>query len=183
VVEPQERQYLGLVKTIAVMPFIGDPVMAERWAAVFREMTDFHVVSPFDATQYGVSDYEEIGLAQWMSAQSQVDCVLIGNVAGQEPQKSFAGLKESSSRRLYVHLVSAEGTIMWKTELPYTIVKGAKDLDEEMVTKALLTHVRAHANKLGLAELGATIMQAASRSLPDTPENQVARPVPGFERP
>jgi hypothetical protein len=32
---------------------------------------------------------------------------------------------------------------MWKTELPYTIITGAKGLDEEMVTKALLTHVRA----------------------------------------
>jgi len=183
VVAPQERQHPGLVKSVAVMPFFGDPVMAERWFAVFREVTDLRVVSPSDATRYGVSDHEEIGLAQRMSAESQVDCVLIGNVAGQEPQKSFAGLKESSSRRLYLHLVSAEGTLMWKTELPFTIVKGTKDLDEEMVTKALLTHVRAHANELGLAELGATTMQAASRSLRDTPDNQMARPLPGFERP
>jgi len=183
VVAPQERQHPGLVKSVAVMPFFGDPVMAERWFAVFREVTDLRVVSPSDATRYGVSDHEEIGLAQRMSAESQVDCVLIGNVAGQEPQKSFAGLKESSSRRLYLHLVSAEGTLMWKTELPFTIVKGTKGLDEEMVTKALLTHVRAHANELGLAELGATTMQAASRSLRDTPDNQMARPLPGFERP
>jgi hypothetical protein len=182
-VAPQKRQHLGSVKSIAVMPFAGDPVMAERWTTVFREMTDLRVVSPSEATRYGITGHGQIGLAQRMSAESHVDCVLIGSVAGQEPKKSFAGLKESSSQRLYLHLVSDSGALMWKTELSYTIVKGAKDLDEEMVTKALLTHVRAHANELGLAELGATTMQAASRSLRDTPENQIARPLPGFERP
>lgn len=72
---------------------------------------------------------------------------------------------------------------MWKTELSCTTVKGVKDLDEGMVTKALLTHVMAHANELGLAELGATTMQTASRSSRDTLDEQMARPIPGFERP
>jgi hypothetical protein len=183
VVGPQERQHLPSVKSIAVTPFVGDPVMAERWTAVFREMTDLRVVSPSDATRYGISNHGQIGLAQWMSAESQVDCVLIGNVAGQEPKKSFAGLKERASQRLRLQLMSDSGTLIWKTELSYTIVKGAKDLDEEMVTKALLTHVRAQANELGLAKLGSTTMQAASRSLRDTPDNQMARPLPRFERP
>ena len=183
VVAPQERQHLGLVKSIAVMPFVGDLVMAERWTAVFRETTDLRVVSPSDAIRHGVFDREEIGLVQRMGAELHVDCVLFGSVAGQEPQKSFVGLKESLSRRLYLHLVSAEGALMWKTELPYTIVRGAKDLDEEIVTKALLIHVKAHANELGLAELGATTMQAASRFSRDTPDDQMARPVPGFEVP
>ena len=72
---------------------------------------------------------------------------------------------------------------MWKTELSYTTVKGVKDLDEEMVTKTLLTHVRAHVNDLGLAELGAITMHTASRSSRDTPDEQMARPIPGFDRP
>src|SRR5262245_25215715 len=72
---PQERQHLGLVKSIAVMPFVGDPAMAQRWTAVFREMTDLRVVSPSDATQYGVASHEQTGLVQRMSAESQVDCV------------------------------------------------------------------------------------------------------------
>jgi hypothetical protein len=55
VVEPQERQHLGLVKSIAVMPFVGDPVMAERWTAVLREMTDLRVVSLSGAIQSGYS--------------------------------------------------------------------------------------------------------------------------------
>ena len=180
---PQERQHLGLVKSIAVMPFVGDPAMAQRWTAVFREMTDLRVVSPSDATRYGIAGQEQTGLVQRMSAESEADCLLFGRVAGQEPQKSFAGLKERSSLRLYLHLVSAEGTLMWTTELPFTMVKGAKDLDEEMVTHALLTHVRAQANEIGLAELGARNQRTASRSLPHGFDYPMAQPSPVVERP
>ena len=183
VVAPHERQHLGLVKSIAVMQFVGDPVMAERWMAVLRGTTDLRVVSPSDATRYEISGHGQIELAQRIGAELHVDCVLIGNVAGQEPQKSFVGLKESSSRRLYLQMVSAEGTLMWKTELPFTMVKGTKGMDEEFVTQALLTHVRTQANELGLADLGTTTMQAAPRSLRDTPDNQMARPLSRFERP
>ena len=180
---PQGRKHLASVKSIAVMPFVGDPVMAERWTAVFRETTDLRVVSPSDATRYDLSDHGQIELAQRIGAELQVDCVLIGNVTGQESQKSFVGLKESSSRRLYLQMVSAEGTLMWKTELPFTMVKGTKDMDEEFVTQALVTHVRSQATELGLADLGATTIQAALQSLRDTPDHQMARPVPGIERP
>jgi hypothetical protein len=166
-VPPQERQHTGLVTSIAVMPFAGDPAMAERWVVVFQELTDLRVESPSDATRYEVSDPRKIGPAQRMSPESHADCALIGYVAGQEPKESFAGLKESVSQRLYLRLVSDSGTLLWKTELPYTVVMGAKDLDEEIVTKALLTHVRAHANELGLAELGAMHTQTVSRSLRD----------------
>jgi len=165
VAAPPERQQLRPVKSIAVMPFVGDPVMAERWTAVFREMTALRVVSLSGDVRDGVSEQEQIALAQRMSAKSQVDCVLIGNVAGEEPKKTFVGSKESSPQRLYLHLVSESGTLLWKTELPYTIAKGAKNLDEEFVTKALLTHVRAHADDIGLAELGVRNQQTASRSL------------------
>lgn len=144
-VELQERQQLRLMKSIAVMPFVGDPAMAERWTVVLREMTDLRIVSPSDA--------------------ARVDCVLNGSVAGQEPTKTFVGLKESSSKRLYLHLATDSGTLMWKTELPYTIEKGAKNLVEEAVTKALLTHVRAQAEAIGFAELGVGNQRNVSRSL------------------
>ena len=182
-VAPQERQRLASVKSLAVMPFAGDPVMADRWTVVFRETTDLHVVSPSDATRYEISEYGQIEQAQRVGAEFHVDCVLIGSVTGQEPQKSFVGLKENSSRRLYLKMVSAEGTLMWKTELPFTMVKGTKGIDEKFVTQALLTHVRTQANELGLADLGEPTMQAAPRSLRDTPDNQMARPVPRLERP
>jgi hypothetical protein len=165
------------------MPFGGDPVMAERWAAVFRDMTDLRVVSPSDTVRYGVFDHGQIGLTQRTGAESQVDCVLIGNVVGQESMKSFAGLKESSSQRLYLYLMNDSGALLWKTELSYTIIKGAKDLDEAMVTRALITHVRAHANELGLAELGAKNQHAASRSSREEFDHYRAQSIPELERP
>lgn len=60
----------------------------------------------------------QIGLAQRMSAEQQVDCVLFGRVFAQGPQKRLAGLKERSLGRLYLPLVSAEGILIWKPELP-----------------------------------------------------------------
>jgi hypothetical protein len=182
-VAPKERQHLASVKSIAVMQFAGDPAMAKRWTAVFRETTDLRVVSPSDSIRYEISDHGQIEQAQRIGAELHVDCVLIGSVTGQEPQKSFVGLKESSSRRLYLQMVSAEGTLMWKTELPFTMVKGTKGVNEELVTQALLTHVRSQATELGLADLGATTMQAAPRSFRDTPDYQMARPLSKLERP
>ena len=183
VVGLQERQPLASMKSITVMPFDGDPMMAERWIAVFRDMTDLRVESLSDATQYEVSDHGQMRPTQRMHAESQVDCVLIGNVTGHVPQKSFAGFKQRSSQRVHLHLACDSGTLMWKTELPYTIVTGAKDLDEEMVTKALLTHVRAQAIELGLAELGIFNKRTASRSLPIESDHHMAQRVPGGERP
>jgi hypothetical protein len=66
VVGPQERQHLASIKSIAVMPFDGDPMMAERWTTVFRDMTDLRVESVSDATRYGVSDYGKRRPAQQM---------------------------------------------------------------------------------------------------------------------
>ncbi|MEW6245427.1 MAG: hypothetical protein AB1555_01825 [Nitrospirota bacterium] len=193
-VAPQERHHLGLVKSVAVMPFVGDPAMAERWIAVLQHMTDLRVVSLSGATRQGhlnvnpdfshrSADRGQIELAKRISAEFQVDCVLFGSVADHEAQRRLAGLKESSLRRLYLHLISAEGSLLWKTELPYTIVKGAKDLDEEMVTHALLTRVLAQANEVGLAELGAGHQQAASRFLRDGSDHQQTQLSPAVERP
>jgi hypothetical protein len=179
----QERQPLASMKSITVMPFDGDPMMAERWIAVFRDMTDLRVDSLSDATQYEVSDHGQMRPTQRMHAESQVDCVLIGNVSGQVSQKSFAGLKQRSSQRVHLHLACDSGTLLWKTELPYTIVTGAKDLDEEMVTKALLTHVRAQANELGLTELVGFNKRTVSQSRHDTSNLHMARSVPGGEHP
>ena len=179
----QERQPLASMKSITVMPFDGDPMMAERWIAVFRDMTDLRVDSLSDATQSEVPDHAQMRPTQRMHAESQVDCVLIGNVSGQVSQKSFAGLKQRSSQRVHLHLACDSGTLLWKTELPYTIVTGAKDLDEEMVTKALLTHVRAQANELGLTELVGFNKRTVSQSRYDTSNLHMARSVPGGEHP
>jgi hypothetical protein len=140
---PQERQHLGVVKRIIVKPFVGDPMMTDRWTVVFQNMTD----------RDPRLSHSRAGASDW---------VLTGNVIGGEPENSFVGFKETSSKRLYLRLTSDLGTLLWRTELPYTIVKGAKALDEERVTNALLTHVKRYANEIGLAGLGAITLQAAS---------------------
>ena len=173
---PQERPHPGLLKSMAVMPFPGDTVMAERWVAVFQQRPDLRVVSPSTVVRQGdlnvtralsnrLTAPEQIELAQRICRAFQVDSVLFGTVVGQEPQEGFMGLKEKSSWRLSLHLVSAEGTLIWHTELPYTVVKGAKDLDEKMVTQTLRTHVRTHADETELPELEARHQANASRSL------------------
>jgi hypothetical protein len=68
-------------------------------------------------------------------------------------QKAFWGWKERYPKRLYLRLVSAEGTLLWKAELPFSVVKGTKEVDEEIVKRILLTHVRTHAKELGWTEL------------------------------
>ena len=52
-----------------------------------------------------------------------------------------------------------------------------------MTTNALLAHVKAQTNELGLAELGTLTVQAASRSLRNASDRQMARPLSGSERP
>lgn len=101
--------------------------------------------------------------AQPRSVVAHRHSVLIGNVVSQQPQKTVMGLKETSSHRLYLRLITDSGVLVWKTELPYTIIKGAKELDERRVRNALLTHVKVHANEIGLAGLSGTTLQVASQ--------------------
>ena len=100
------------------------------------------------------TDQDDIALAPQMSRDLQVDGVLFGRVVGEPPQKAFGGLKERYPQRLYLQLVSVEGTLLWKVELPFTVVKGTKEIDEDLVKNILLTHVTTHAKELGWAELG-----------------------------
>ena len=65
-------------------------------------------------------------------------------------------MKERFPKRLYLHLLDAKGTMMWKDELPFTIVKGAKEIDETWVKEALMARVMARVNELGLVEVWQT---------------------------
>ena len=143
---PHEGPSLRFVKSITVTPFVGDPMMAERWTMVFQNLTDRRV--------------ESQGSLSW-NAVSDLECTLIGKVVHQEPKSSLMGLKKTSAHRLYLRLMTSSGALLWRTELPYTIVKGTKDLDEKQVMMALLVHVRVHATEIGLAGLVATPIHVA----------------------
>ncbi len=168
--------------------------MAERWIAVLQHMTDLRVVSLSGATRQGhlnvnlkfsprSADLGQIGLAKRISTEFQVGLRAVGECGRSRGADASCGITGEFPTEALLHLISAEGSLLWKTELPYMIVKGAIDLDEEMVTHALLIHVLAQANEVGLAELGAGHRQAASRFLRDRSDHQQTQLSPEVERP
>ncbi len=172
VAPPEARQHVPL-KHIAVAPFVGDLRMADWWATVLEQATDRHVISPAEVASHlpanvltqmtqSTTDQDDIALAPQVSRDIQADGVLFGRVVGKPPQKAFWGSKERYPKRLYLHLVSAEGTLLWKAELPFAVVKGTKEVDEEVVKRILLTHVRTHAKELGWTELGLVALHTGS---------------------
>jgi hypothetical protein len=169
VAPPEARQQVSL-KHIAVAPFVGDLRMADWGATVLEQATDRHVISPAEVANHlpanvltqitqSTTDQDDIVLAPQISRDIQADAVLFGRVLSKPLQKTFWGWKERYPKRLYLRLVSAEGTLLWKAELPFAVVKGTKEIDEEIVKRVLLTHVRTHAKELGWTELGLTVAQ------------------------
>ena len=164
-VAPSEVRQKVPLKHIAVAPFVGDLRMADWWATVLGQVSDRHVIGPAEVAGHlppnvltqltqSTTDQDDIALETQIRRDIQADAVLFGRVVSKPPQKAFWGSKERYPKRLYLRLVSAEGTVLWKAELPFAVVKGTKDIDEEIVKRVLLTHVRTHAKELGWTELG-----------------------------
>ena len=55
---------------------------------------------------------------------------------------------------MYLHLVSAEEVLLWKVELRFEVVKGTREVDEEIVKRILLIDVRTDAKELGCTKMG-----------------------------
>ena len=172
-VAPSEVRQKVPLKHIAVAPFVGDLRMADWWATVLGQATDRHVISPAEIASHlpanvltqmtqSTTDQEDIALAPQISRDIQADGVLFGRVVSKPLQKALWGWKERYPKRLYLRLVSAEGSLLWKAELPFAVVKGTKEIDEDVVKRVLLKHVRTHAKELGWTELG---LIAAQRGL------------------
>ncbi len=170
---PEERRQVHL-KSLAVASFVGDVRMAEWWTAVLAQGTELQVISPAEVSSRLASNtltqlmqsttaQDDIALAPQLRRDIQVDAVLFGRVVVEPPQTALWGLKERYPQRLFLHLVSAEGTLLWKSELPFMVVKGAKEVDEEMVKRTLLAHITTHAKELGWSELGLVVVTKGSQ--------------------
>jgi hypothetical protein len=157
----------GALRSLAIAPFGGEATMATLLAAALQQGTELRVVSPSEVTTHGslalvtglsenLTEEDEPPLAEKIAAEFEVDCVLLGRAVGGQPQWSFWGMKKRYPKRLYLHLVDAKGTMMWKDELPFTIVKGVKEIDETWVKQALMARVMARVNELGLTEVWRT---------------------------
>lgn len=141
------------VTSVAVLPVEGDGDMAARLALLLKRETMLRVESTV-GTQQPMSDAERSALAQAVTRELVVDTILVGHVTGAPSHPSEWGSKGEGLRRLYLYLVNRDGRLLWKDELPFTVVKGSTPIVEESVQIALSQHLMDHVHSLRLNELG-----------------------------
>ena len=152
------------VTSVAVLPVEGDPEMAARLATLLQQETTLRVEAPPATVAAGISgadprsakadDADRSALAKEVTRDLGVDTVLLSRVAGSPTHPSDWGWKTEGSRRLYLYLVNHDGHLLWKDELPFTLVKGSTPPLEASVQIDLNRHVMQHVKELHLDELG-----------------------------
>ncbi len=143
--------------SVALLPVEGDDDMRSRLAQVFQQQTALRVeatAQPEHESAVSLTDEDRSMIAQDLSRALAVDAVLFGRVSEVAAHPSDWGWKHEESRRLFLHLVDHEGRLLWKDELPYTVVTGAKPPIEHAVQTSLTNHVMDHVRDLGLDGLG-----------------------------
>jgi len=151
------------VTSIAVLPVEGDPEMRARLATVLQQGTTLRVESPStvravvaetDSHSAQADDNDRSALAREITRDLDVDTVLVSRVTGSPSHPSDWGWKAEGSRRLYVYLVNHDGRLLWKDQLPFTLVTGGTPQLEASVQVDFARHVMRHVKKLHLDELG-----------------------------
>jgi hypothetical protein len=151
------------VTSVAVLPVEGDPEMGARLATLLQQETTLRVESPatvaagvtaVDLRSAKADDADRGALAKEVTRALGVDTVLVGRVAGSPSHPSDWGWKAEGSRRLYLYLVDHDGHLLWKDELPFTLVKVSTPPLEASVQIDLANHVMQHVKELHLDELG-----------------------------
>jgi hypothetical protein len=151
------------VTSIAVLPIEGDPEMGARLATLLEQETALRVEVPtsiaagataVDPRSANADDADRSTLAKEVTRDLGVDTVLVGRVAGSPSHPSDWGWKAEGSRRLYLYLMNRDGHLLWKDELPFTMVKGFSSQQEASVQTDLSDHVMQHVKELRLDELG-----------------------------
>jgi len=151
------------VTSVAVLPVEGDPEMGARLATLLQQETTLRVESPAtvedgdsaaDPRSAEADDADRSALAKAVTRDLGVDTILVSRVAGSPSHPADWGWKAEGSRRLYLYLVNHEGHLLWKDELPFTLVKGSTPPLEASVQIDLSHHVMQHVKELRLDELG-----------------------------
>ena len=158
----EDRSTLGgegaSLSSLAVMPVDGDTDMGGRLIQVLRDQTALRVESSDEAvgeaTKPGASTADRADGARRLARTLSVDAVLFGNVARVTSHPGDWGWKEQQSRRLYLYLLDRDGHLLWRDELPFVVLKGAKPPLEEAVESTLALHLMDHVRDLGLDNLG-----------------------------
>ena len=151
------------VTSVAVLPVEGDPEMGARLATLLEQETTLRVQSPAtvaagifaaDPRSAIADDADRSALAREVTRNLGVDTVLVSRVAGSPSHPSDWGWKAEGSRRLYLYLVNHDGHLLWKDELPFTLIQGSTPPLEASVQIDLSHHVMKHVKELRLDELG-----------------------------
>lgn len=160
-----DRQQPNSLRRIAVAPFAGDPNLAEWWADVLHLATDCDILHPAEitgrlspsvVTQLAQSAAVQVDtdLVTWISRDLNIDGIFIGRISGDRKEPDFWGMKERYEKTLHLTFVNSEGTLVWKADLPFVVIKGKKDIDKGIAKRTLLTHVTTHEKELRWRELG-----------------------------
>lgn len=171
--QPFQNSWVALVsnrtngvpmQSIGVVPFEGDKAMAPRFTTMFQKQSDLLVKSIWEAPSdsnrnqqlpslEGLAEPERHHHAKDIAKQHAVDCILFGRIEREDSVPQEGSNAKPISNRLYLELVNANGSVMWKDELPYSISTGAQPIAEEWFSESLTTHVIAQTTALGLTEL------------------------------
>ena len=111
-------------------------------------------VTATDPRSAKADDADRGALAKEITRDLGVDTVLVSRVAGSPSHPTDWGWKAEGSRRLYLYLVDRDGSLLWKDELPFTLVKGSTPPLEASVQIDLGHHVMQHVKELHFDELG-----------------------------
>jgi hypothetical protein len=152
------------VTSIAVLPVEGDPEMGVRLATLLQQETALRVEAPTsfaagvtaaDPRSAKADEADRSALAKEVTRDLGVDTVLLSRVvAGSPLHPSDWGRNTEGSRRLYLYLITRDGHLLWKDELPFVLTKGFISPQEASVQTDLRDHVMQHVNALRLDELG-----------------------------
>lgn len=168
-VAPQDRSigaaHHSKVTSVAVLPVEGDPDMGAWLVTMLQQETTLRVESPA-IVEAGVTETnlhsaqteeaDRSALAKEVTRDLGVDTVLVSRVTAGSPSShpSDWGRNTEGSRRLYLYLMNHKGRLLWKDELPFTLVKGSAPSQGASVQVDLSHHVLQHVKKLRLDELG-----------------------------
>jgi hypothetical protein len=146
-----------VVTSLALVPVEGDAEMGSRLAQVLQHQTALNLESTDRLDRAIVvpgTDEARAELAKDLSRELAVDAILFGRVSGEAAHPSDWGWKQEESRRLFLYLVDRDGRLLWKDELPFTVVIGSKPAIEGSVQTSLSNHFMDHVRDLGLDDLG-----------------------------
>lgn len=155
--------YNSEVTSVAVLPVEGDPEMGVRLATLLQQETTLRVESPAtvadgvtvaDPRSAKADDADRSALAKEITRDLGVDTILVSRITESPSHPSDWGWKAEGSRRLYLYLVNHDGHLLWKDELPFTLVNGSTPPLEASVQIDLANHMMQHVKTLRLDELG-----------------------------